>query len=509
MSDRIFYFTARMPGVFFAGMLLVVFVVVNGVSGRAVGAALARGGDVPAGLNTAEWTQISSQRLISGQEAKLAADDAQISDFFGNAIAVDGDTVVVGAFGEKGGLGDPIWHAGAAYIFERDQGGTGNWGQAAKLTAGDPGFMDQFGQVVAISGSTVAVGAPYENGGDGNPIPDAGAVYIFERDQGGVGNWGQVVKVTAGDTGEDDNFGLAVSLSGDTLVVGAPGEDGGPGDPMPYVGAVYVFERDEGGPDNWGQVTKLVSSDAQGGDGFGSAVAVNGDTLVAGSPTEDGGPGDPMNWAGAAYVFERNEGGPDNWGEVVKLTGSDTQTFDHFGFAAAIDGDTIIVGAPFEEGGPGDPLFVAGAAYVFERNQGGPGNWGEVARLAASDPGEGDYFGRQVSVSGDTVISGSPNESGGPGDPLSRAGAAYIFRRDQGGAGNWGETVKLMAGDAEADDVFGSAVAVNNDGLFFIGAADGDVDGPPPVQDSGVAYIFSVNIGVEYMIYLPAVLELE
>jgi hypothetical protein len=216
-----------------------------------------------------------------------------------------------------------------------------------------------------------------------------------------------------------------------------------------------------------------------------------------------------MPSAGAAHVFERDQGGPDNWGEVIKLSASDGQTFDHFGFSAAIAGDTIVVGAPFEEGGPGDPLFVAGAAYVFERNQGGAGNWGESARLSASDPGEGDYFGRQVAVLGDTIICGSPNENGGPGDPLMLAGAAYVFERDQGGAGNWGERVKLIPDDAEAGDAFGSAVAVNDNGSIFVGAADGDVDGQPPVMDSGVVYVFGPDIEIEFRLYLPVVGKVE
>ena len=480
----------------FVGLLLAVFITVDGAMGRNT-----REGAATAGLTSAEWGQISTQLPVPMQAVKLAADDAQISDFFGSAVAVDGDIFVVGALGEAGGPGDPLWHAGAAYVFERNQGGPGNWGQVAKLTAGDPGFMDEFGHSVAVSGDTIAIGTPFENGGDGHPLLDAGAVYIFERDQGGPGNWGQVIKLMAGDPGEEDDFGRTISLNGDTLVVGSPGEDGGPGDPMSYIGAVYVFERDEGGPDNWGQVIKLLPGDAQPGDGFGNAVAVSGDTLVAGSPTERGGPGDPLPWAGAAYVFERNQGGAGNWGEVAKLTASDAQPNDRLGSALAVDGDTIVVSAPFEEGGPGDPLFVAGAAYVYERDQGGPGNWGEVTKLVAADPDEHDFFGSQVAVLGDLIVSGTPYESGGPGDPLLRAGAAYVFERDQ--AGNWGQVGKLTADDAQAEDIFGSDVAIGSEGLIFVGALDGDAEGPPPVTDSGAAYIFDLAAEVTYSVYLP------
>ena len=128
----------------------------------------------------------------------------------------------------------------------------------------------------------------------------------------------------------------------------------------------------------------LQASDGQLADGFGVSLAVSGDTAVVGAWSEDGGPGDPLVDAGAAYVFERDQGGTDNWGEVKKLIASDAQGGDRFGFAVAISGDKVIVGARFEDGGSGDPISNAGAAYVFERDQGGADNWGEVKKLVAS-----------------------------------------------------------------------------------------------------------------------------
>lgn len=126
-----------------------------------------------------------------------------------------------------------------------------------------------------------------------------------------------------------------------------------------------------------------------------------------------------------------------------------------------------------------------------------------MARLAASDPGEGDYFGRRLAVLSDLIISGSNNEKGGPNDPLPRAGAAYLFGRNQGGPNNWGEIIKLMVDDAEPNDLFGSSVALNSDGFIFVGASDGDVDTQPPVLDSGAAYIFNMDLEPSFSIYLP------
>ncbi|MCI0729254.1 MAG: FG-GAP repeat protein, partial [Chloroflexi bacterium] len=123
------------------------------------------------------------------------------------------------------------------------------------------------------------------------------------------------------------------------------------------------------------------------------------------------------------------QGGPDAWGQVAKLTAGDAQAGDQFGGSAASSDDTLVVGADREEGGPGDPLPNAGAAYVFERNASGPDAWSQVIKLAAGDAQAEDYFGRSVAISGDTVVAGAPEEDRGPGDPVENAGAAYVYWR--------------------------------------------------------------------------------
>ncbi len=165
----------------------------------------------------------------------------------------------------------------------------------------------------------------------------------------------EVKKLTASDAQTFDSLGWSVAISGDTAIVGAYLESAG----APDTGAAYVFQRDQGGPGNWGEVTKLTASDAQAADWFGISVAVSGDTVVVGSYLEDAG----GNTAGAAYVFQRDQGGADNWGEVTKLTASDAQAGDQFGESVAVSGDTAVVGAPLEDAGGSD----AGAAYVFRR----------------------------------------------------------------------------------------------------------------------------------------------
>ena len=399
-------------------------------------------------------------------EQKLTASDAQGGDELGVSVAVSGDTAVVGAHLEDPGPGN----AGAAYVFSRDQGGAGNWGQVTKLTASDAQGGDEFGVSVAVSGDTAVVGAYLEDPGPVN----AGAAYVFSRDQGGTGNWGQVAKLTASDAEFRDHFGFSVAVSGGTAVVGAYFEDAGG---VNNAGAAYIFRRDQGGTDNWGQVAKLTASDPESDDWFGWSVAVSGDTVVVGAwPKSEGG----STNAGAAYVFSRDQGGADNWGEVTKLTASDAEAFDRFGFSVAVSGGTAVVGAFLEDTGG----FFAGAAYVFRRDQGGAGNWGQVAKLTASDA-DGDQFGWSVAVSGDTVVVGAHLEGAGG----TEAGAAYIFERDQGGAGAWGEVGKLTASDAEAFDRFGQSVAVSG-GTAVVGAHLEDEGG----TDAGAAYIASTAL---------------
>jgi hypothetical protein len=440
---------------------------------------------------------------VFSEVTKLTAGDAQKDDIFGIFVSISGDTIVVGALFEDGGPGDPLVNAGAAYVFERNEGGADNWGEVAKLTASDAQVSDDFGRSVSISGDTIVVGAGEEDGGPGDPLAGAGAAYVFERNEGGANNWGEVAKLTASDAQDEDSFGESVSISGDTIVVGARGEAGGPGDPLAGAGAAYVFERNQGGADNWGEVAKLTASDAQVDNGFGAGISISGDTVVIGAVGENAGSGDPLVfWAGAAYVFARNHGGANNWGEVTKLTASDAQADDRFGSSVSVSGNTIVVGAVGEDGGPGDPLDGAGAAYVFGRDQGGASNWGEVAKLAASDAGGFDAFGVSVSIGGDTIVIGASGEDGGPGDPLAYSGAAYVFGRDRGGASNWGEVAKLTADDAQDYAYFGYRVSISGDTI--VAGATGEDSGPGD-QSAGAAYIFAPLV-LDNFVYLPLVI---
>jgi hypothetical protein len=317
----------------------------------------------------------------------LSASDKADYDYFGSSVAVSGDTVVVGApYANSGGTA-----RGQAYVFSRNQGGTNNWGEVKILSASDQADNDYFGWSVAVSGDTVVVGAYAADSGG----TYRGQAYVFSRNQGGPDFWGQVKILSASDRADNDYFGSSVAISGDIVVVGAHyAASGGTGR-----GQAYIFSRNQGGTNNWGLVKILSTSDKADNDLFGSSVAISWDTVVVGAPYANSGGTD----RGQAYVFSRNQGGTNNWGEVEILSASDQADNDYFGSSVAVSGDTVVVGAYLADYGGTD----RGQAYVFSRNQGGTNNWGEVEILSASDKADFNYFGRSVAISGDIVVVGA------------------------------------------------------------------------------------------------------
>jgi hypothetical protein len=391
---------------------------------------------------------------------------------FGHAVALSGDTVVVGASGESskatGVNGDPTDRSapgsGAAYVFVRN--GT-NWVQQAYLKASNTETNDGFGWSVSVSGDTVVAGARGEaskatgvNGDQNdNSAPSSGAAYVFVR-QGA--NWSQQAYLKASNTGGrltermepnsfGDQFGGAVSVSGDIVVVGAWGEasqaTGVNGDQSdnsaPRSGAAYVFVRQG---TSWSQQAYLKASNAGAGDLFGETVALSGDTVVVAARDEassareiNGNQNDNRaRTAGAVYVFVRNG---TNWSQQAYLKASNADAYDFFGWSVAVSGDTVVVEASGEDSNAvgvnstgTDPAlnFNSGAAYVFLRRG---TNWTQHAYLKAFNPGVNGDSHWSVAVSGNTVLAGSPwqasSSTGINGDQSDtsawRAGAAYVF----------------------------------------------------------------------------------
>ena len=328
------------------------------------------------------------------QQAKLLAADKADNDQFGYSVALSGDTAVVGANLEDDGM---TGNNGAAYVFTRTGG---VWTQQQKLLAADRSAGDQLGVSVALSGDTAVVGA---NGEDDGPSNNNGAAYVFTR-TGGV--WTQQQKLLAADKTDGDHFGISVTVSGDTAVVGAYFEDDGI---TANNGAAYVFTRTGG---VWSQQAKLLAADKANTDFFGISVALSGDTAVVGASVEDDS-GTTDN--GAAYVFTRTAG---VWTQQQKLLAADKSASDNFGASVAVSGDTAVVGAYGEDDGG---TTGNGAAYVFTRTG---GVWTQQQKLLAADVANNDQFGWSVALSGDTALVGARSESD---SGTTANGAVYVF----------------------------------------------------------------------------------
>ena len=357
------------------------------------------------------------------------------------------------AAGVNGAHGDNrAWSAGAAYVFVRN--GT-TWSQQAYLKPSNTDAGGYFGQSVAISGNTIVVGAWGEasaaTGVNGdqrdNSAPAAGAAYVFVR----TGTtWNQQAYLKASNSEAGDHFGYSVAVAGDTAVVGAyaeasnaTGVNGDQSDNSTWkAGAAYVFGRTG---TVWQQEAYLKASSTDSEDDFGLAVAAWIDTVAVGAHWEDsaatGVNGDPSDNSatnsGAVYVFNRSGAG---WIQQAYLKASNADPDDNFGRAVAMSADWVLVGAPIESssatGVNGDQsnngAGNSGAAYLFAWTGTA---WQQEAYLKASTNHGGDRFSTSVSLSGGMMAIGGPYEdssaTGVNGDQsdnsVFQAGAAYIF----------------------------------------------------------------------------------
>jgi len=416
------------------------------------------------GVNTSvdNTTTFTLSFATWSQQQKLTASDAEASDDFGISVSIsdDGNTAIIGAQMED----TTATNAGSVYIFTRS--GT-TWSQQAKIQASDAEASDQFGSSVSISddGNTAIIGAQYED----TTATDAGAAYIFTRS--GT-TWSQQAKIQASDAETNDYFGFSVSISGDgdTAIVSAYLEDTS----GTSAGSAYIFTRSG---TTWSQQAKIQASDAAANDYFGWAVSISddGNTAIIGAWREDTTATD----AGAAYIFTRSG---TTWSQQAKIQASDAEASDNFGLSVFIsgDGDTAIIGAPTEDF---SSLTNNGAAYIFTRSG---TTWSQQAKIQASDPETGDYFGQSVSVSddGNTAIVGAHNEDTNG----SNAGSAYIWTRS---GTTWSQKAKIQASDAEAGDNFGRSVFISGDGNTVIVGADNE--DPSSTTDAGAAYIFEYS----------------
>lgn len=378
---------------------------------------------------------------VFAQTAKLTASDGSASDEFGFSVAISGDTAVVGASRDD-------TDRGSAYVYIRNGS---VWSFQQKLTGSDGVAEDSFGFSVAISGDTIAVGS-YADDALGS---DQGSVFIFRR-SGAI--WTQEQKLTAGDGAAGDQLGVSVSISGETVVAGALGDDS-------FRGSAYVFTRSGS---VWTQQQKLTADDGIGGDNFGVSVSISGETAIVGADQNEAG-------RGAVYVFVRNG---TVWTVQQKIIAADGLARDNFGNSVSLDGHTTIVGAVNDE----TASTLRGSAYVFARSG---TTWTQQTKLLSEAGNSNNNFGTSVTVGGDYFAVGA---NGNDAQPNGDQGAVYIFARS---GSLWFVQPTLMASDAAADDNFGVSVALSGNTLA-VGAYLDDA----PAIDQGSAYIFvDPNIG--------------
>jgi len=453
--------------------------------------ALAAGADTTVTLEMLAGDQITEQDYVvtvsrSDVDALavphyIKASDSETEDRFGQALALDGTTLVVGAPFEDGTADN----AGAAYVFT---GASGNWVQAARLKADTVTAGDTFGSAVAVFGDIVAVGSPANN-------ESRGSVDIFKQSGSA---WNYSATITAADASAGDAFGSALSLVDGQLAIGAPGRDSDKG-------AVYIYERDG---DEWDAVITLEANNGAAGDNFGHSLHLDFESdaesaeLIVGAPFEDG---SALDNSGAAYVFTRDD---DAWEETAYLKAENTGANDEFGTAVQIRTNRIAVSAPKEASNAvdvngtetNDSIAGAGAVYTFERDNRADTTWEEQDYFKASQA-RAINFGQSLALSSDMLAVGATLEDSsaiginGEDDSTSEldAGAVYVFEFAES---VWTSDVYVKSSNTDAGDRFGAAIAMEAD--ILVVAADR--------EDSGTNGIDStpdedqINAGAVYVV---------
>jgi hypothetical protein len=414
---------------------------------------------------------IASLALVAGGRAAWPEEDDLKAS---PGSSEDGVGHAVGIDGEFAVVGAPTtpWEDGPGCAYVFQRSGT-TWTQVATLTVTGGANGDDFGAAVAISGDVVVVGAPttYAVGG-------AGTAYVYVKPAGGWAGTGTPTATLRGsDTVAPDHFGCAVAIDGDLIVAGAWGDRFSTPEGF-AAGAAYVFVKPVTGWDSTNQQdAKLTASDRQAGDCLGFSVSISGDVILLGNYC-DGDYG-----AGNAYLYVKPVTGWTSMTETATLDVWSSVDWDQFGYSVSLSGDYALVGVPGYDG----VSQRDGCAYLFEKPLGG---WSgtittATAKLTASDAAYNDFFGRSVSIDGDCAMVGAPEEMAG------ETGSAYIFEKPSSGWATGTETQKVVGSDSHADrDEFGCAVALSGADAI-VGAHYWEPDpNAAGNQNYGAAYVF-------------------
>lgn len=353
---------------------------------------------------------------------------AQSDDRFALALATNGMFMAAGLPQQN----HSTTEAGEVYLYRRGAA-PNQWQYLRRID--EPGFSevgDNFGGALAMNGDTLVVGAV--NAGD-VAVNDAGAVYVFERNLGGADAWGVRQSIIAQENAGFVTFGVSVALDGNRLLVGDRDADSG-------VGRVVIYER-SGLGGNFIQVKALVSPAADTNRGhYGDFVTLYGDTAIVSDPLYDA---DSVNGGleGRVYVYDRNQGGAGQWGLVTRLDAP--VGFTGFGSAISIWKDRLAITS----------AGAGGRVHLHERNAGGSNAWGQIIDVdAEGDSTSGGEFGKAIHLHENELLVGASAVTGITG----ATGAAYVFQRDAGGAGNWGRTQKIFSSSNNNRSNYGASL---------------------------------------------------
>ena len=387
---------------------------------------------------------------------------------FGEAIAVSGRTLVVGTTHHMAASTDV--EQGAAYVFTAPASGWAHAKQVAILKAPRGQSEEAFGRSVAISGNTIVIGAP---GREVGRRAGQGAAYVFVKPASGWGHASPPLKLTATRGQASEFFGESVAVTGNTVLVGAPGRKIGRHTAQ---GAVDVFALPGSRTASPTQIAELTAPDGKANDALGISVAVSGQTVLAGADLHRVG----TVQQGAAYIFVDPAHGWRDAREAAKLTARQGQARELFGRIVAIWHDTAVIGAPDHGGAAAEQ----GAAYVFVKPTSG---WTDsltlTAQLAASDPGKGDEFGGALTISGGVIAAGAPGHATGKS---TEQGAGYVFLKPTTGWKTATETDELIAKDGTEGDKLGLSIAISG-ATILLGAPDHEVN---KERAQGTVYTF-------------------
>ena len=369
--------------------------------------------------------------------------------------------------------------------------------ESQKIVASDRNKSDFFGSAVSIYDSIAVIGARFHDfdliGQDS--LHDAGAAYIYQQDNNG--NWIFQQKIISSDRTAGDNFGTSVGVYENYIVIGAPNDTGTLNNfvTLPFSGSAYIFEYNLSS-NQWIEIQKIEAYDHDTLSYFGHSVAIDNDYITIGSHFKDDidNLGANIERSGTVYIYHKSSS-QNNWNFEQKITASDKQAYDEFGYSVSIDSNIIVVGAHHHDYdnfyNNTDYHFNAGAVYIFEKQTNG--NWLQINKLISFDRDSADYFGHSVSVYNNNIIVGAHMEDhntfGISSSTVTSAGSCYIFERLTNGS--WSFLQKIVASDRLTAAQFGHSVDIN-DHYAIVGARleNRDSLGLNPIAASGAVYIY-------------------